>query len=212
MDLGMSVSDKIKGLFWTSSDAIADAPEARDDAAADEPRAAAPTHATATAPAAAPATEPDFAAMYASTGAADDPRVDQVLTAFEAMRASIPGPQLAVAVAATAHAIGVAPAAVTDTLARRLTALDAAVGDARRGADERARTRAAELEAATTKVAAEIAAMEQRIAALRTQLASVTDAVREHDQRARAAVAAFEERARAEAARLTALRDFLAHA
>src|SRR5436190_22685908 len=107
----MSVSAKFKGLFWTagapSAPRIAQAPDA------------APVP-TAGAPAGGQPAVVDFAALYARTDTLGDPKCDQVLAAFESMKAAMPAPQLAVAVTATASAIGADPARVAEVLVKRV--------------------------------------------------------------------------------------------
>jgi hypothetical protein len=222
----MDVKSKIRGLFWVSAD-DASAPRA---AARVQPQAQAqpapapalssaslsPASASAASAAAAAsgvtsdAAAPDFAAIYARTNSAGDPRVDQVLAAFEAMKAAMPPAQLAIAVGATASAIGADRKGIADTVARRLEAIDAVVASEQRGAAQRQADRASKLAAATAAAQAEIEAAEARIAALRQQLAAATASAQQHDAREQGLATAFEHRAREEAARLVALRDFLA--
>lgn len=152
----------------------------------------------------------DFAAIYARTGSAGDPRVDQVLTAFEAMKAAMPAPQLAVAIGATAKAIGADPSAIAATLTQRLSALDTTVAEEQGKATEREAARTTELEATSKKVQAEIEAMEHKITTFRRQLGAATESVQHKTAGERAAIAAFAASARGEADRLKALRDFLA--
>lgn len=198
----MSTSTKIKGLFWRGGDVT--------------PAMATGTHAARSPATVAASTAPastiagtDFTAVYAATDAAGDPRVDQLLAAFEGMRTAMPAAQLAVAIAATGKAIGVDSAVVGDTLGKRLQALEAAVTDEQRRVTERRAQRATELASTTAKVEAEVAAMKQRIAAFEQQLAAAARRVQEQDANEHGLVAAFEQRARAEAARLGELRDFL---
>ena len=77
----------------------------------------------------APEQAPDFAAVYARTGAAGDPKIDQVLVAFESLNAAMPAAQVAMAISATAHAIGADRAMISTTLAKRLMALDATIAE-----------------------------------------------------------------------------------
>ena len=207
----MDVKRKIQGLFWVSAEP---GPAAPASAERGQPRPA--VSAASAAPAAAATSagvgpKIDFAAIYARTNTAGDPRVDQVLAAFEAMKAAMPPAQLAIAIGATAAAIGADRKSITDTVARRLEAIDAVVAAEQRGAAQRRATRTAELAAATTAATAEIEAAEARIAALRQQLAAATASAQQHDAREQGLATAFEHRARDEAARLIALRDFLAH-
>jgi hypothetical protein len=204
----MDVKSKIRGLFWVST-----------GPAAAEPRAAArpqpvphPQPAASSASDAAIASDAaaDFAAIYARTNSAGDPRVDQVLAAFEAMKAAMPAAQLAIAVGATASAIGADRKVIADTVARRLEVLETAAASEQRGAAQRRTARAAELGRVTAAAQAEIEAAESRIAALRQQLAAATASVQQQDAREQGLAASFEHRTREESARLTALRDFLA--
>lgn len=214
----MDVKRKIRGLFWVSDEPGASAPRAAEPAPAQaRPKAApstAPAAPTAVVPAAAPAPagerpEIDFAAIYTRTNTAGDPRVDQVLTAFEAMKAAMPQAQLAIAIGATAAAIGADRKVIAETVARRLEALDAVVAAEQRNATQRQAARGAELGAKTAAANAEIEAAEARIAALREQLAAATTAAQQQDTREQGLAATLEHRAREEAARLIALRDFL---
>ncbi|HEY0195737.1 MAG TPA: hypothetical protein VGC42_31700, partial [Kofleriaceae bacterium] len=152
----------------------------------------------------------DFAAVYAQTTSAGDPSVDQMLTAFEAMKPAMPAAQLAVAISATAKALGADPAAIVGTLDRRLTALDTTLAEEQRKADEREAARGAELATLTQKVHMEIDAMEHKCAAFRQQLAAATERVHAKTASEHEVIAAFADRARGEADRLAALRDFLA--
>jgi hypothetical protein len=231
----MRLSKKLGGLFWSPpplapggtvddrtsepSDDVSDealealATEAAAKAARTPPSVAAAPTGSSDPPATAvdaPPVDVDFAAIYAKTDSAGDPKVDQVLTAFEAMKPAMPAPQLAVAVSATAKAIGADPSAIVATLTRRLTALDTVVAEERRTAAERETTRNAELEATTKKVHMEIDAMEQRCAAFRRELAAATERVQHKTAGERGVIAAFGAKARGEADRLQALRDFLA--
>jgi len=228
----MSVKRKIQGLFWVSDEAGAGAPRAAERTQAPAPaqpraqaavlasaaQAPAPARsaqaATATASAAAPAesgdrAETDFAAIYTKANTAGDPRVDQVLTAFEAMKTAMPPAQLAIAIGATATAIGVDRKAIAETVARRLETIDAVVAAEQRGVAGRRDARAQQLAAAIAAAHAEIEAAEARIAALREQLAAATAAAQQRDAHEQGLASTFEHRAREEAARLTALRDFL---
>jgi hypothetical protein len=225
----MQIAKSLKGLFWAAPasgagdpppDASAPADAGEGDATADEPaaRAASAQHRTTT-PHAIPAAAPDaalpeidFAAVYAQTGTAGDPAVDQMLTAFEAMKPAMPAPQLAVALGATAKALHADPAAIVTTLGHRLAALDTTVSDEQRKADDREAARNAELETLTQKVHAEIDAMEHKCAAFRQQLAAATERVHQKTAGERGVIAAFDAKARGEADRLKALRDFLAPA
>lgn len=141
--------------------------------------------------------------------ATDDPKLNQMLVAFESMKAAMPAAQLAIALRATAKALDVDPIILAKALQKRVLALDAAVADAHRSASEREATRGAELATATTKVRAEIEQMEQAIATRREQLAAVTDQIHRMTAEDRASAATFEAKARDEAARLIALRDVL---
>lgn len=149
-------------------------------------------------------------APIATTPATGDPKVDQVLIAFESMQAAMPAAQLAIAIRATAKAIGIDPTDVATALAARLAAIETAVEDARAKATERAAAREAEVASAAQKVRAEIEAMEQTIAARRQQLADVSDKLKKLAADERAQLATVETKARDEGARLAALRDFLA--
>ncbi len=141
--------------------------------------------------------------------AVGDIKVEQVLAAFESMQAAMPAAQLAIAITATASAIGADPKQIADTLGKRLAAIDAGIaGEHRRCSDRRA-ARTAELEAATAKARADIEAMKQRIAQLEQQLAAATTQVQQQNTNDQTQAVAFEQRARAETQRLTALRDFL---
>jgi uncharacterized protein HemX len=159
-------------------------------------------------PAAPPAATPPQPAAPPLAGVGD-PKIDQLLIAFESMKGAMPAPQLAIALRATAQAIGVDPASVVHAVGERLTALDISIAEQRRKAGERETTRTTELAAATTKVRAEIEQMERAIAARRQQLAEVTDKLHQMTNDERATVATFETKARDEAARLVALRDVL---
>jgi hypothetical protein len=226
----MDVKRKIRGLFWVSDEPAASAPRTAErapaqvravaaaSAAAPSATTAPPAAAAASAAAAAPASavapagerpEADFAAIYAKANTAGDPRVDQVLTAFEAMKAAMPPAQLAIAIGATASAIGADRNVIAETVARRLETIDAVVAAEQRGASQRRAARAQELQAQTAAAHAEIEAAEARIAALRQQLAAATTAAQQQDAREQGLASTFEHRAREEAARLTALRDFL---
>jgi hypothetical protein len=196
VSLTMTVSTSLKRLFWNG------------DAGTAPATAPAPVSAPTTAAPAASGIG-DFAPVYARTGAAGDARVDQVLAAFEAMKSAMPAPQLAIAIGATARAIGAEPAAVVDTLGKRLLALDAALADERRATTERQAARSAELATAATTVEADIKAMEDKIAALRQRLATATGDIERQHAAEHARIAELDRRARDEAARLTALRDFL---
>ena len=206
---------KLKGLFWSSPEAAADSDRAPDvESDADEANAAVEAEAKqAEAPRppkssdALPAV--DFAAVYAQTTSAGDPSVDQMLTAFEAMKTAMPAAQLAVAISATAKAIGADSPAIVATLDRRLTALDTTLAEEQRKVDEREVARNAELETLTQKVHMEIDAMETKCAAFRQQLAAATERVHGKTASERDVIAAFADKARSEAARLVALRDFL---
>jgi hypothetical protein len=227
----MHITRKLKGLLWSPPDGGADerAGDAPDDDISDAALAALASEAAAkvTAPPAnvtpppagpsgptavvgEPPVDVDFAAIYTQTHSAGDPRVDQVLTAFEAMKAAMPAPQLAVAIAATTKAIGADPASIVATLTQRLSALDTTVADERRKAAEREAARSAELEATTKKVQMEIEAMEHKIAALRRQLGAATESIQHKTAGERGVIAGLDARARGEADRLKALRDFLA--
>jgi hypothetical protein len=230
----MQIAKSLKGLLWAAPagagagdpppDASASADAGEDDATADEPAAgAAPAQRRTTTPRAIPAPAPpqppdaalpeiDFAAVYAQTGTAGDPAVDQMLTAFEAMKPAMPAPQLAIALGATAKALHADPAAIVTTLGHRLAALDTTVSDEQRKADDREAARNAELETLTQKVHAEIDAMEHKCAAFRQQLAAATERVHQKTAGERGVIAAFDAKARGEADRLKALRDFLAPA
>lgn len=231
----MHITRKLKGLLWSADSGGADerAGDASGDDLSDQALAALAAEAAAKL-AARPASVPappagpsgpaavvhdapgggtasvDFAAIYARTGSAGDPRVDQVLTAFEAMRTAMPQPQLAVAIAATAKAIGADPSAIAATLTQRLSALDTTIAEEQRKAAEREAARTQELEATSKKVQAEIEAMEHKITTFRRQLGAATESVQHKTAGERGAVAAFGASARGEADRLKALRDFLA--
>lgn len=142
--------------------------------------------------------------------AVGDIKVEQVLVAFESMQAAMPTAQLAIAITATASAIGADPKQIADVLGKRLTAIDASITGERRRCSDRSTARSAELEAATAKARAEIEAMKQRIAQLEQQLAAATNQVHQQNANDQTQAVTFEQRARAEAQRLTALRDFLA--
>jgi hypothetical protein len=228
----MHITRKLKGLLWNAEAGVADprAGDAPEDELSDRalaalaaeaaaklsarPASVTPPPAVPSSPAVgvadAPPADFDFAAIYARTDSSGDPRVDQVLTAFEAMKAAMPAPQLAVAIGATAKAIGADPPAIVATLTQRLSALDTTVADERRKASEREAARTAELEVLTRKVQTEIEAMEHKITAFRRQLGAATETVQQRTAGERGVIAAFGSRARGEADRLKALRDFLA--
>jgi len=226
----LHITKKLKGLLWSAGAGVAD--ERAGDASEDElsdhalaalaaeaaaklsarPAGVTPPPAVPPSPAVAdaPPADVDFAAIYARTDSSGDPRVDQVLTAFEAMKAAMPAPQLAVAIGATAKAIGADPSAIVATLTQRLSALDTTVADERRKASEREAARTTELEVLTRKVQTEIEAMEHKITAFRRQLGAATETVQQRTAGERGVIAAFGTQARGEADRLKALRDFLA--
>jgi hypothetical protein len=227
----MGITKSFKGLFWSAPGGAATqrtgaAPDDVSDAAIEALAAEAAAKPTST-PASvgpAPAGSPDpaaagsgdrlpdidFTAIYTRTNTLGDPRVDQVLTAFEAMKAAMPAPQLAVAIGATAKAIGADPSAIVQTLTQRLSALDTTMTDEQRSATEREAARDAELATTTQKVHMEIDAMEHKCAAFRQQLAAATERVHHKTAAERGVIAAFGAKARGEADRLKALRDFLA--
>jgi hypothetical protein len=151
----------------------------------------------------------DFASVYTRTQALGDPKADQVLSAFEGMKAAMPPPQLALAMNVTAKAIGADRAAILETLQARLAAIDAAVVEQQTQIADRRAARAAELDAATQKVQAEITTMEQKIASLTKHLAAATDSLQQKSALESERLAAFDEQAREQVARLVALRDFL---
>lgn len=151
--------------------------------------------------------EASFAAIYASTPG--DAKVDQILIAFESIRASMPASQLAIALGATVVALGADEAALVATLDARARALAVHVGDERRKLADRHAARSAELEATTAAVHAEIKTMESRIIALRKQLAAATESLEHKTSGERAGLVTLEERAQAEANRLQALREVL---
>lgn len=181
---------KLKGLFWSAPEAATEPA----DRASDEPEAA----------------EIHSEPANPVTPSEGDPSVDQMLTAFEAMKPAMPAAQLAVAISATAKAIGADPATVVTLLDRRLAALDTTLAEEQRKVDEREAARAAELETLTQKVHMEIDAMEAKCAAFRQQLAAATERVHAKTASERDVIAAFADKARGEADRLKALRDFLA--
>jgi hypothetical protein len=228
----MHITKKLKGLLWSPEGGVADerAGDASEDDISDQalaalaaeaaakvaarPASVAPPPTAPPSPAVVAAGEPpvdiDFAAIYARTNSSGDPRVDQVLTAFEAMKAAMPAPQLVIAIGATAKAIGADPPSIVATLTQRLSALDTTIADERRKAAEREAARNAELEAITRKVQTEIEAMEHKIAAFRRQLGAATETVQHKTAGERGVIAAFGTKAIGEADRLKALRDFLA--
>lgn len=117
----------------------------------------------------------------------DDPQLDQVLVAFEAMKAAMPAPQLAIAIRATAKAIGADPVLVARAITKRLGSIDASVAEMHRATGEREAVRNAEL----------------------AELAAAADKLQKTNADERAAASNFEAKARDEAARLVALRDVL---
>ncbi|MCE9575121.1 MAG: hypothetical protein K8W52_18360 [Deltaproteobacteria bacterium] len=203
---------KLKGLFWNEGDdGVAPVPE---PAPAPRTASASPVRAPRVDPPIDPAraAEParDFTALYTRVGAVVDPRVDQVLAAYEAMRGAIAGPELAIAIGATARAIGVEPTAVANALGHRLTALDTVLADEDKKTATRETARNTELETATASATAEIAALEQKVQTLKQQLATATSQIKEKNAKERAAVVALTQQVNAEAARLRAIRDFFA--
>ena len=150
------------------------------------------------------ATEP---APVVATG---DVKVEQVLAAYEAMQPAMAPAQLAIAIAATAKAIGGDPKQIATSLDKRLKNLDDAVRDEHKRSTERCVARTSELDGATAKIRAEIDTMKQRIFALERQLSGATSQVQQQNAEEQGRATAFEQRARAEASRLLALRDFLA--
>ncbi len=180
-------------LFWSSRDA----PPPADELSEQEI-----TELAAEAAQRGPSSEPPAAPI-------DDPQLAQVLVAFEAMKAAMPAPQLAIAIRATVKAIQADPAGVARSITQRLAAIDAAVADTHRTTSEREATRTTELATATAKVRAEIEEMERAIQTRRAQLAAVTEQLQRMTTDERTAAATFEAKARDEAARLVALRDVL---
>jgi hypothetical protein len=192
----MSVGSKFKSLFWAGDEA---APVTR-------PAPTAPPKVQQLPPVATNDPKP----RMEGAGFTPAPGVDQLLAAFEAMKAAMPAAQLQIAIAATAKAIGAELPSVAATLESRLTALDASVVAERDRAREKQATRTQSLQHATAKVTADIQTMEERISTLRKELASVTTEVDAQNANDEKQLAAFGERVRGEATRLTALRDFLA--
>lgn len=219
----MKVTKKFAGLFWKSDSAGSDASEGSDGPDATDRDATSPAIAEgasnvlpfrAASPAPAPeraaAADATFSAIYANTPG--DPRVDQILIAFESIRASMPASQLAIALGAMVVAVGADEPALVATLDARGRALAALVADERRKLADRHTARSAELAATTAAVTAEIETMESRIVALRKQLASATQGLELKTSGERAGQATLEQRAQAEANRLQALREVLAPA
>jgi len=213
----MKVTKRITGLFWTTTDA----------SSAEEGEGSAPEVATPTALPAAPsnvvpfraaspvagqpaAIDAVFAAIYAKTPG--DAKIDQLLVAFESMKVSMAAPQLAIALSATAVALGAEESTMVATIEARVRALDAVVADEQRKAVDRHAARSTELEATTAAVHAEIKTMESRVVALRQQLAAATESLQHKTAGERASLATFEQRARLEATRHGALREVLAPA
>jgi hypothetical protein len=225
----MNITRSLKGLFWAGNEpadaeqgsddaADGDAGEVAGDAAATSRDAtrggvtapASPVHSGRESP---PPVDVlpdiDFAAIYTRTNTAGDPKVDQVLTAFEAMKSAMPAPQLAVAINATAKAIGADPAAIIATITARLGALDTTLTEEQAKTSEREATRNRELETLSQKVHAEIEAMEHKCAAFRQQLAAASERIQQRTAAEHEVIAGFGTKARGEADRLKALRDFL---
>lgn len=204
---------KLKGLFWTTGD---DADEGPEPAPPSAPRPVAraprpePVRAADPAVVSAPATSRDFSAVYARAGAPPDPRIDQVLAAFEAMRGAIAGPELAIAIGATARALGLETTVIAEALDQRRAALEAAIADDHRKVAARETARNAELETATATATAEIAALEQKVQTLRQQLTTATAQIGEKNAKERAAMVALTREITGEAQRLAAIRDFFA--
>ncbi len=225
----MNVTKKFAGLFWKSGPGGPDASDRRrgpDNGDGGDGSGATGSHVATTpgqaaivgasnvlpfraavAVAGAATAEPSFAAIYASTPG--EAKVDQILIAFESIRASMPASQLAIALGATVVALGAEEAALVATLDARARALAAHVGDERRKLTDRHTARSAELEATTAAVHAEIKTMESRIVALRKQLAAATESLEHKTSGERAGLATLEQRAQAEANRLHALREVL---
>lgn len=207
----MKVTKKLAGLFWRSTgDATAEAPvpvamAAEQGVSNVVPIRPAPlAHTPGGRDGAGDAT---FSALFATTpGAAN---VDQLLVAFESIRASMPATQVAIALSATIVALGTEAAAIAGTLDARTHALTALVDDERRKVAERERARSTEIEATTAAVQAEITTMEAKISALREQLASATEGLARKATNERAHLATLEQRAQAEASRLQALREVI---
>jgi hypothetical protein len=156
-------------LFWSSSPLPADAELTEQEVtelaaeAAERPAAAEPVPPT------------------------DDPQLDQVLIAFEAMKAAMPAPQLAIAIRATAKAIAADPVLIGRAITQRLASIDASVAEVHRTTTEREAARNVEL----------------------AELAAATEKLQKTTADERAAASNFEAKARDEAARLVALRDVL---
>lgn len=208
----MKVTKKFAGLFWKSGSTGrgGDGSETTDrdttaaPASVDGPSNVLPFRSAA----AAPAADATFAAIYANTPG--EATVDQILIAFESIRASMPASQLAIALGAMVVALGAGHPALVATLDARGRALAALVADERRKLADRHTARSAELEATTAAVNTEIKTMESRIVALRKQLASAIESLELKTSGERSGLATLEQRAQAEANRLQALRDVLA--
>ncbi len=146
-----------------------------------------------------------FAASYAKTPG--DAKLDQILIAFESMRAAMPAQPLAVALSATTVALGVSEPTLAQTIEDRLRTVATVVAEEQRKTADRQVARNRELEATTAAVHAEISTMEGRIVALRGQLASATGSLARKTTSERAGLEALEHHAHLEATRLAGLRD-----
>jgi len=101
-------------------------------------------------------------------------------------------------------------AGIATSVEQRLAALEASIAAEQRRVHERRQARAEALQAGTAKVHAEIKALEDRAAKLRTHLAAATAEAQTQETEDQRQLATFVERSRAEAGRLAALRDFIA--
>ena len=157
------------------------------------------TDADAPAAARVPATAPPRAgaAVSAPTGALSAP------TGAASARAAAP---------TSAAAGSQAPdlAGIAANVEQRLAALESGLATEQQRVRERQQARAHAVQSATTKVQAEIKALEDRATQLRKQLATATAEAQTQDTTDQQQLSAFVERARAEAVRLAALRDFIA--
>ncbi len=183
-----SAMGTLKSLFWNA------------DRAPDRVVVATPP------PAPPRAREPE-ATMTRSGG---EPKLEQLLVAFEAMQPVMQPRELGVALHATAKAIGAPVASIVEALDQRLGALVAVVADEQRKITERQTARTAELAATTSAAHTEIEAMKHKIATLEHQLAAATVAIQQHTAREHEALAELDRKARGEATRLGALRQLLA--
>lgn len=150
----------------------------------------------------------DFDTLYEKTGVTGDPNADPLLNAFSGMSSLAEGP-LRTAMEAMMRAMRADPAAVSETLARRIGVLTLALQQQKNRAAQQKQQRTNDLTTLRSTTDQEIQDLEKRIADLRAQVAAREESTQRQDAHDQGALAGFEQRVMQEQTRLRVLKDFL---